>query len=336
MRRALLNQNMQVPIVPGSDGVCQAEQLDENSKVVSISEARAIKQPTYLVDEDDFIIVAATPLSLSVNKTEKGNIATLAWLCKSKSSKLFTFCTNYLLETDEEIEELEELPFHDKDKFISQLVANDMLMRELPSFVSDMQFSSTVDKLKENKQFTIQGTSVSKSGIGQIATFTVSNDIFASFVFVDNYIYDNIINNYELTLSISNIAIEKEKVSDIFVISNINSIISMAGIDKKSNSIALTIKVINIDKEINTLLCPFNIGVKFDKKKFKGITTKDLEDSFGSDADQFIHVFIATTRIKNLDKEYLIIKAINKNKESKLFFLDNDIRTQLETMIRDY
>lgn len=112
MKKMLLNEMVKAPIVPGTDGVV-AETLDKEENVVDISEARAVRSDNVLFsEEDDFIIKSATILSLGVNPTQKGEIATFSLLCKSKSGKLFTLCTNYVVESELEMDQLECLEFN--------------------------------------------------------------------------------------------------------------------------------------------------------------------------------------------------------------------------------
>lgn len=332
----LLDSSAELKLV--SDENVVAETLDDSGKVVNIAEARAVKEEEEDLrdnDADDFIIKSATPLSLSNVKCEAGNVVTLIWLCQSKNDHLFTLATKYIIENELEEERILDIAFHDDNLFINNKIVNNIIQSQYPSYITDFNFSTVNESLKDNDGFKLNAVLLHENEKQVTCTFTVPNDIFISFVFMDNYIAEEATNNYELTMAITGSTVPNEESTKIVVVDKIDSIISMAKAGRCKYTVATAFKVLH-GEESSVILAPFNVGVKFPKTKFKGMKVETLEKNYLNDKDQFLNIFIANTRIKNIDKEYLIIKAVNKSKESKLFFLDDSARQQLETMIKEY
>lgn len=284
-----------------------------------------------IVNKDDYIIETATPLSLSSNRINNETIVTLIWLCKAKSERIFTLGSSYFTDSEIEDEIIKELPFHNDNIFISSKISSNITMSALPNYICNMEFYT--DDIYDCKEFKLDAVIVGNSK--EKYTFTVSNELFASFSFIDNYICDCIINNYEVTLAIIAAAKVPEFETELFVIDKIDSVVSLTPTDKKSSSVGVIFQV-SKEKEIATILAPFDVGIRLPRSKFKGNTIKKIEETYLRDSDQYISVFIMNTRIKNLDKEFLIIKAKNKNNKNKLFFLSANVRKQLEDMVKEF
>ena len=61
-----------------------------------------------------------------------------------------------------------------------------------------------------------------------------------------------------------------------------------------------------------------------------------LNNNFLKESDQYLQLFTEYARFSNIDKEYLVIKGENKDKDEKLFLLDSTLRIELESMINNF
>lgn len=287
-----------------------------------------------LATEEDFHINSASILSLSTKqmKDEKERVH-LAWLCKTDSNKLFTLSTTYLTEEDEEDEIISLNPLNDQNEFVSRLACNSMIKEMFPNYLTDMRFCTSAVDLESNEQFILDAIRILEDNSKEAVRFFVPKEVFASMSFVDDYIYNLYLETGEL--SAASVSTINPNPVEIFNILRLDGIISLAQIKQAPTNVAVVFRVSN-GKTNDILMTTFDVGVKLPKSKFKGYNTKKLQDEYLSDADQYYTIFQFNSRLKDIDKEFLIIKAKNKNGNIKLFFLDNGICKQLETMIKEY
>lgn len=330
MRRSILfedNYEIAEAVVPAIPTEIVEGMIEEGEDVVK---DESVIEVTEEFNIDSRIITKASLLALSQTDTEKGAIITVSWLCKAKDGKMFSLCTNYLADNDEELETLNDLPFHDCNTYISHRSVVNMIMSEHETFVTDMHFS----KAENDEFFTIRAMSIGDER--EEVIFRVPGSIFASFVYIDNYIGDEITNNYELNLAIVSAIEPGEENAEVLFVDKIDSILALAPTDRRSTTVATVFKVIANGNQVYTILSSFNTGVKFKRDKYKGNSVEKIENTYFVDFDQYISSFMSTANIRNLDKEYMIIKAINKNNTTKLFFIDTTNKQILENMINEF
>ena len=293
------------------------------------------------LDPDDLIIKSFTPLGFSINSSEfVGTVGTLSLLCVSKSDKIFTMCTNYLFENELELEIVKDgLEFYDESTFISNKFVSNILLTHINSFITDFSFTYNKD-IDNDEKFDFKAKFVhQKEGLQpDIYTFSVTSDIYASMKFIDQYIFSSIINKHDIGISTVHGYNIREKATDVIIVDRIDRVISLAPMNNDKNNINYAIEFVvkDINNNSNTILSTFNLGQTFNKKKFKGMTIEKLEANYLVESDQYIQGFLTFDKFKNIDKEYLIIVAENKDNEYKIFLLDSTIRTELETMVGDY
>lgn len=341
MKKMLLEEFQNVSTPKGSDGVIDAEVIEtENGqrKVVDISEIRADKSSKVIFkDDDDFTIKSATIISVNIAEANDRFVATLSLLCKSNTDKLFILSSNYLLESEDEIELIEHLPFYNRNYFTSIQMAENMLLCYMNSFVTDFVFGPTNGTADEDKnlilssEFTTNAVSVSVDGTGTNVKFKMSTEMFASLAFFDNYILESYINNYELSLALIGARINDHDIKSCFVPCNDITLLNMA--KGKNTSIVIEFAT-HIDKEEFVLLTSFNIGMKFKAPKFKKCTVDKLEKSFLKSSNEYLSVFMFYITIK--DNNFLVIKAKNKDSDYKLFLISDTTSEVIKNKIIDY
>ena len=293
------------------------------------------------LEPDDLIIKSFTPLGFSTNTNEVvGTIGTLSLLCVSKSDKIFTICTNYLFENEDEAEIVKAgLDFHDDSAFISNKFVNNILLTHINSFISDFKFIYNKDIDNEEK-FDFKAKFVDqKEGLQScIYTFSVTSDIYIAMKFIDQYIFGGIINRHDVgTATVHGYNI-KDNATEVIIVDRVDRVISLAPAnnDKNNTNYAVEFVVKDSNNNSNTILSTFNLEQNFNKKKFKGMNIDKLGANYLAESDQYIQGFLTFDKLENIDKEYLIIFGVNKDNNNKIFFLDSTIRTELQTMISDY
>jgi hypothetical protein len=278
---------------------------------------------------DDNIIVSATPLSMN---NISDNSAGLFFIIETKSGKTNILYTTYLLEEFESEILADIVPYHVLNNFPSFRICADIIINSFTAYITNFSFS--YDSNEEKYSYSIPAIEVNKDSIvDKQVKFYMSSDVFCSLKYIDNYMYECDVNNYELSMaSIS--ARENDEISETIIVDKVDRIVAMAKI-KDSTTYAIEFAVISGENKY-IILSTFNLGKKFSRKKFKGMTIDKINDTFLQDSDQYLQIFSEFCRFDNMDKDYLIIKGKNKNGTNKIFMLDGTVRTEFETMIFEY
>ena len=262
-------------------------------------------------------------------------------LCKDQNSDLtFTLTHNYIIENDEQRKQIERNPIHDRVNYISKRLTANMIMNSLPGYITDMNFyyNKEADNPFESfYMFAVPNRDERK----EVIKFTFTPEIFSVIAFLDDYIVSDSHNIHDLQIATVAGYRQADMMVTINFIDNIDSIVSLApAAEKDSTDLALVFKVIEFtgadEKNVYKILTAFDFGKKYPKKKFRGATIKTLEDEYGKDVDQYVSNYMIDCRINNLDKDYLIIKAKNKDGICKLFFLDNETQRNIEELVEQY
>lgn len=321
----------------------EEESESNNEKEASAEEVEESTEESVKTEEndkrDDYRIESIVPFSMTVTDNPYNpdtKIASLFYIAKSKSGIIFTLYTSYLLEDEYEIEQVKHnYPFHVENNFASFRVAQNMIVNSYDIFVTDFNF--TYNKDIENYKFSIKAIRQDKDGVHETVQFNMISDVFASIKYIDSYAYDVSINNHELSLASLTALDDIPNVypTEIVVVEKIDRIVAMAQIkDSTTCGVEYIIKTEDGDKY--TLLSVFNLGQKFHKKKFKGMNTDKLNNTYLREADQYLQMFSDFCKFDNIDKEYLIVKARNKDNTTRMFMMDTTIRTELQSMIGEY
>ena len=281
---------------------------------------------------EDTIIVSAVPFSMNTvpySEDPSQKIASLFFVVQTKSNKTYTLYTSYLLEDEMEEEVAEMVPFHYDSNFASFRICAEIFNNAFPAYVTDFNFRD--DKDNGIYRYSIQAREVSEES--KTVRFYMSSDVFCSIKYIDDYIFEADINNYELSMaSIS--AREITPPSKVVIADKVDRIVAMAPM-KDTTTCAIEFVLVEGENKY-TILSTFNLGKKFNKKKFKGMTVEKLNTVYLRESDQYLQIFSEFCRFENIDKDYLVIKAKNKDNKNMIFMIDGTSRTEFESMIGEY
>jgi len=310
---------------------------------------------TKIDSNDEFTITCknAVPVSSSVDEKDNKKIATVTYLCKDENDSLFII--NRILPVNDEFEELsfESLPFSTFDsEYITEKIERHWLNHCLPRYITNFQFYST-DDYSQIYTFGIK--------LGDKYKIKMSNEVFMGLLYLDRYpMKDDSDNEHDLSLAILNSAkpLESEKDAKFYKINKIE-ILEMADATYReeptgfftklknkfsrnelvSTDIAVKFRLYNYNnpEESIQLLAPFDVGVVFDDEKYKGTTLESIQKDYLKDADQYVaNLTVFEVKLNGVDKTYMIVRGENKNKEVKLFLIDDILKEQINTLINEY
>lgn len=307
-------------------------------------DAKEIKQ------DMSHIIKTVTPFIINSREKNGRIIGTLTFLCLDGNDELITLNRNYILNDEDENDILKLIEFHVDSMYSNAIICGQLVMNHLPCYISDFKFE--VENTSDNRVF----LNATETRDNSIKRFEFTPEVYSALNFIDDYIFkEEIENDYDLRLATA-IGSKENLDSKFFVVNNIDSIISMVSTDRKpeglfgkirdvfdkevSTSIGIVFKATGISDETSetvSLLTPFDIGVSFDKSKFKGDSVEDLQNNYYGDSDQYVATLIADeSRLYGIDKEYMMIRGKSKDGKVKIFLLDSSIKEQLIHMIKDY
>lgn len=350
--------------------------VDDNKKYIYLKDGKDEHWELFNNNKDDIIFIdSIVPLGISkriINKDGKDiNVATLTFLFHTSLAELMILGKNYIIESKEQNDLIEALPFYNDDKFESYKVSTELLCRAMDCYSSDLNITAVNITSEEYNWFhnvdSTNATEFFNSGNGQFmiesknifnsesVRFIVAPYIADCIKFIDSYIYGGIKNEHDLTLA-SVLPVEKPTENglgfvacpkeDIFLVDNIEDIVSMApAITKKQKkditSIGVVLKVSNFvstsEKNIAYILIPFDSEEGYGIKKFKGKSIDDIMKEYYGDSDQYVsRLMIDDIRIGGLDKEYMMIKGCTKDEKYTMFLLDKAAKEKLVNMIKEY
>jgi len=286
-------------------------------------------------NSDDYILSTVTPFSLNfinIPSYPDQLIANLFFIAQTKSAKNIILYTSYLLESEIEYEIIKDLPFSVEANFAGFRICSDIVENSFPAYVTDFDFTYDKD-IEDNYKFSFRSKRMDKEGSQEIVTYKMVSDVYCGIKYIDNYIFECEVNNYELSKAAIT-ARETDNPSEMIIVDRIERIVAMAQM-KDSKTCAIEFLVTDGENKY-TLLSTFNFGRKFHKKKFKGMTVDKINSVYLNEADQYLQIFSEFCRFANIDKEYLVIKAKNKDGIDKIFLIDGTNRIEFETMIEEY
>lgn len=295
------------------------------------------EENTNIISEKEiYTIESATPLSIGCKGVSAGDVVTNYWLCKLTNDNLIILCCNYLVESEEEKSSLvKSVPYHEDKAFMNHNIFRNMLLSKIPVYITDFLFyESEGGKIEiSSKLLSLNDNETEEV----IVHFNFSLDIFASFAYIENYITECIFNYHDISLAtLSGVNISDTE-TILYNVSDVD-ILSVVNIDKKKNSIGVLLRTISKDKDEKSynILIPFESDIKVNKKKSKGTTIYQIQENYLSDEDEYISLFMFETRIEDVEKDYLFIKAKNKNEKSIIFTLDSAARQILVNKVTDF
>ena len=312
-------------------------------------------------------VKTVTPLNITTYKNKNAGtyFATMNFLCtidtddiKTYPNKLAIICKNYIAKNEEDVEICEIMPFFIDDEFISRKICDHLMFENIPRIITEFDFNVAYLASGESDSVNFKGHLLTEYMIPDQKDdilMDVSLEQFASLAFIDSYIVNGDMNEYDLSLATAVGSKIPDKDSKFFVVDDIVSIVSMCKAEKKSKnifknifnkkerntSIGLVFKAMRYknanEKETVSLLTPFNLEVSLPDKKFKGDTVESLEEKYYGDADQYVStLLVENIRLQGVDKEYMLIRGKNKNMDVYVFLLDISITDKLTKLIEEY
>ena len=292
--------------------------------------------------KEAYHISQVTPMTIMTSKSpDNKDIAAVVFLCRDALQRYtFTLTINYYIENDEQKKQIENNPIHDNNNFLSKRLASNIVMNTVDGYITDMKFFYNKEGYPSNK-FCLFAVSNDEKKNNEIYRFDMSADIFSAIAFIDDYVATDSHNIHDLQIATVAGYKESDKLVTVNFVDNVDSIVSLApAATKDSEDIALVFKVIEFTdantKNVYKILTTFNFGKKYPKKKYRGATLATLEEAYGKDVDQYLSNYMIDCHLANIDKNYLIIKAKNKNGLCKLFFLDDDAISRIEELVEMY
>ena len=281
-----------------------------------------------------YTIDSIVPFSMVTD--EEKDIVSLFFIAQLSTGENCIIYSNYEIEYEDEYYFItQDIPFEVEHNFSSFRVASTMVINSYDAYVSDLNFTFDKDKLtnkEDNHMFSINAIKVNGEE-KEYVKFNMVSDVFAGLKYIDNYIFDMVTNNYELSTAAIT-AREGKSISDVVIADKIDRVVAMAQIGATTTCAVEFVVLSGEDKY--TILSTFDFGTKFKKRKFKGMTIDKINSVYLNESDQYLQVFSEFCRFDNIDKEYLIIKGKNKDNIDKLFIIDATSRIELESMIGEY
>jgi len=335
--------------------------------VIGNVEAKEITEEEVAEEEKVINILTASPYNIFKYGEVPNMSATISFICRTVDNELITLNKSYKITTDEQEMFLEctGLLEDDEADFIGKRILTRTLINYLPTYNSNLEFETEEDFDKsEDPHFVLKNCREGSSLA--LATIRMSSNIASTIMFVDSYLTDDVINDHDFMLATTVGSKVEESPAEIFVVDHIDSIVAMAGaeVDYEESSnffkrifnkifrrgknkavydttIGLVAKVSRFKdkdtKENYFVLIPFNIGVSFPEEKFRGKTIQSIQNEYFGDADQYVSTLtIPTTHIFGVDKDYMILRAKNKDKKLKIFLIDNSVKEELIHQINNF
>jgi hypothetical protein len=330
----MMNNMMNPPI---DQNLIEGEAVvtDGETPVIEATEVEEeVATPTF--DENDFIIDFIAPFQISLEDyTEAGKYQALnTFLATNKNGKVFTISTLYLVENENEKEFINSIPYNSSNVFSSTPITSNILINTLDNYISNFEFEYIDDE--DINKFRIKTKKINddKSFSDEEYIFKMTSDVFSSINYIDTYVFDMVVNNHDLGVA-SIIGKSVDNPTPIVIVDSVEKIVAMAQMKKDSTCSGVEFTIKDNNGEKNTILAIFDFG-KMPKKKYKGMTLEKLQKLYLQEADQYFQIYSNFCMFSNIDKNYFIIRAKNKDFQTKLFLLDSTIRTELETMIGEY
>jgi hypothetical protein len=303
---------------------------EDNSSISSID----VNSEEY---QNSIFIEAIEPMDIdiAVDTNSGAKIAILSWLARMKDGSLLILVSHYMIESEAEELYVQSLPFFSGNMFSGSKLAFDFVAGRLAQLITDWEFT----KVEDNK-FSINAAAISKEdNNSKLFTFYTNTKNYSSIKFIDNYVFQCIVNNHEVSIAALEAGIVEEDVVDIVNVNDIKSIVAMAPAEyKKSSNVVLEIEVedSNESKDTYKILLISNIGTVYPNKKFKGMNVNRLNSSFLNEENEYIQLFQFNDVYRIIDAEYMIVKGKNKDKKSKLFVFSPIIKNKLVELIKAY
>lgn len=298
----------------------------------------------------------AIPIYANTDETDH---AFMSFLCRDSDDNLFILNKAYNAPNEEDKLAYECLPFAEYETdHISRKLEYKWLISYLPRYTTTLNFFVDDDFRKnENPKVYINGI---KRGESEKTKIEMNLDIFASLLFLDTYPASDCESDHDLDLATINGALDHPDPCKFFVVDNLEilSIVEAKVEPEKptfmdkiksifskeeevpNTNIAMVLKLESSsgdEKETLQLLISFDIGVELNKEKFRGKTVSNIEKEYFVDKDQYVStLMVPDTKLHGVDKTYMVIRAVNKDKNSIIILLDTIQQQSINNKINGY
>lgn len=288
-------------------------------------------------------IISVSPYSIDIINNDKKIMIILTILGIDDDNLLYLINRSYYAENKEEIERIRKIPFYTSEDFNSVKTSQYILSKGCTVLQTNFEFYSTDDPDK----FSLYALNIDDNN--NKVHISVNANIMSCLAFFDLYVFKTITGLHSLNCAcIAGINKDNEEATDTIIPDTVENLLCMAPViqhkkifgSNDTSDVIVAFKLIKMngeEREAYSLLTPFNVGVSFPKQKFKGHTTKEIQETYFGDSDQYMSEYIVgSVHIYGCDKEFLMIVAKNKNKDRKVFMLSGDVQSLMIDKISDY
>lgn len=313
------------------------------------------------VEKTEINIKTITPLDITTHEDDEKKLyfATLNLLATTSDDTMIIISKNYYANDSLDLEFARLNPLSVEDQFCNRNITDHVLFTNLPRILTELEFSVDEDyATNENPIVSCLGrridieNPVSADHTDTKLEFTA--EAYSAVAFLDDYIMAGDSNEYNLSMATCVGSKYPDEPVTFFKTDDITSIATMCRADKKdtnlfkklfhrekNTSIGLVINCMRYkpDKSIETvsLLTTFDIGKDYPDSKFKGDTIDTIQDKYYGDADQFVSTLtVEDTRLLGVDKQFMMVRAKNKNHKVYVFLLDVSATEKITKLIEAY
>lgn len=313
------------------------------------------------VEKTEINIKTITPLDITTHEDDEKKLyfATLNLLATTSDDTMIIVSKNYYANDSLDLEFARLNPLSVEDQFCNRNITDHVLFANLPRILTELEFSVNEDyATNENPIVSCLGrridieNPVSADHTDTKLEFTA--EAYSAVAFLDDYIMAGDSNEYNLSMATCVGSKYPDEPVTFFKTDDITSIATMCRAEKKdpnpfkkllhrekNTSIGLVINCMRYkpDKSIETvsLLTTFDIGKDYPDSKFKGDTIDIIQDKYYGDADQFVSTLtVEDTRLLGVDKQFMMVRAKNKNHKVYVFLLDVSATEKITKLIEAY
>ena len=313
------------------------------------------------VEKTEINIKTITPLDITTHEDDEKKLyfATLNLLATTSDDTMIIVSKNYYANDSLDLEFTKLNPLSVEDQFCNRNITDHVLFANLPRILTELEFSVDEDyATNENPIVSCLGrridieNPVSADHTDTKLEFTA--EAYSAVTFLDDYIMAGDSNEYNLSMATCVGSKYPDEPVTFFKTDDITSIATMCRAEKKdtnpfkklfhrekNTSIGLVINCMRYkpDKSIETvsLLTTFDIGKDYPDSKFKGDTIDIIQDKYYGDADQFVSTLtVEDTRLLGVDKQFMMVRAKNKNHKVYVFLLDVSATEKITKLIEAY
>lgn len=306
-------------------------------QIIFVNDIEAEIKENEETSEKYFRLKSLVPFSITREKEEDNIQFALNLLCTNEANDMLILSTIFELDeeyADLEIEHLKYIPIYEGSQYTANIISHAVIKQSLDNYLTDFIFEYGEDKLSSSvKEFTFKAFN---RATGELNNFTINVELYSAIRFYIEYITSM---NYNLRLlsaaCVSGADREEDNVDlQISIIKSIDNLVNLAKVDKKGN-IAIVFECTDEDDEKYMLLTSFNLDYNISKRKTKGNTVKKIEKYFLQDKDQYMNTFSFSTYFNKDGKSYISIRAINNEKDCKLFLINKSCQEKILELIND-